>query len=103
VNAVAARPFAWERSYPPGVQWDAPIESGSIPAILDRAAARFGDGTAIEYFDQHISYRELAALTVRAAAGALHFRVDHTPDRLAGIPAAIECAPHCCLKTRALM
>ncbi len=23
VNAVSARPFAWERSYPPGVRWDA--------------------------------------------------------------------------------
>jgi long-chain acyl-CoA synthetase len=69
VNAVAARPFAWERSYPPGVRWDAPVETGTIPGLLDRAAARFGDGTAIEYFDEHISYRELAALTVRAAAG----------------------------------
>jgi long-chain acyl-CoA synthetase len=66
---MATRPFAWERSYPPGVRWDAPIESGTIPGLLDRAAARFGDGTAIEYFDKHISYRELAELTNRAAAG----------------------------------
>ena len=69
MNTAATRPFAWERSYPPGVHWDAPIQSGTIPALLDRAAARFGDGTVIEYFDRHISYRELAALTVRAAAG----------------------------------
>ncbi|HEV2000067.1 MAG TPA: dicarboxylate--CoA ligase PimA [Xanthobacteraceae bacterium] len=69
MSAVAARLFAWERSYPPGVRWDAPVETGTIPGLLDRAAARFGDLTAIEYFDKHISYRELAALTLRAAAG----------------------------------
>jgi long-chain acyl-CoA synthetase len=66
---MSARPFAWERSYPAGVRWDAPLEIGTIPALLDRAAAQYGDRPAIEYFDRRISYRELAELSLRAAGG----------------------------------
>jgi long-chain acyl-CoA synthetase len=63
------RPYPWERSYPPGVHWDAPIAMGAVPAILDQSAKTYGDKPAIEYRDGQISYRELAALSQRAAEG----------------------------------
>src|SRR5712692_6587875 len=70
-----ARPFAWERSYPPGVRWDAPIATSTLPALLDRAVARFGDRPALEYRDRRISYRELGDFADRAAASFLDLRV----------------------------
>ncbi len=70
-----ARPFAWERSYPPGVRWDAPIATSTLPALLDRAVARFGDRPALEYRDRRISYRELGDFADRAAASFLDLGV----------------------------
>jgi long-chain acyl-CoA synthetase len=63
------RPYPWERSYPPGARWDAPIERGTIVGLLDRAVARHGERPAIEYRDRIVSYRELGELSRRAAAG----------------------------------
>ena len=67
----AGRPFAWEKSYPAGVRWDAPIATSTIPELLDRVVAQFGDRAALEYRDRRISYRELAASADRAAAAFL--------------------------------
>src|SRR6516162_10567169 len=67
----AGRPFVWEKSYPAGMRWDAPIATSTIPELLDRAVAQFGDRTALEYRDRRISYRELAASADRAAAAFL--------------------------------
>jgi long-chain acyl-CoA synthetase len=63
------RPYPWERSYPKGVQWDAPIEIGTVPAILDESADLYGHKPVIEYRDRQITYAELAALSKRAAQG----------------------------------
>ena len=64
-----ARPHPWEKSYPPGVRWDAPIVTSTISELLDRAVACFGDRPALEYRDQRISFRALGDSTNRAAAG----------------------------------
>jgi long-chain acyl-CoA synthetase len=64
-----ARPYPWERVYPPGVRWDAPIEISTLPELLDRAVAEYGDRTAIEFNDRRISFRDLGARVDRAAAG----------------------------------
>src|SRR5689334_6231281 len=59
----------WEKSYPPGVRWDSPLEITTLPALLDNAVARFASRTAIEYRDNAISYAELGhASTALAAA-----------------------------------
>ena len=63
------RPYPWERSYPEGVRWDAPIATGVVPAILDQSADTYGGNPALEYRDRRISYRELAELSQRAAEG----------------------------------
>jgi non-ribosomal peptide synthetase component E (peptide arylation enzyme) len=67
----AGRPFAWEKSYPAGVRWDAPIATSTIPELLDRAVAQFGDRAVLEYRDRRIGYRELVASADRAAAAFL--------------------------------
>jgi len=59
----------WEQSYPPNVRWDAPIETTTLQVLLDRAVEAYGERLAFEYRGRRISYRELAELTTRAAAG----------------------------------
>ena len=54
------RPFAWEKTYPPGLRWDAPISLSTVPALLDRAVARFADRPALDFRDRKITYAELA-------------------------------------------
>ncbi len=63
------RPYPWEASYPPGVRWDAPIATSTLPELLDRAVARFAERTAIEFNDHRIRFAELGARVARAAAG----------------------------------
>jgi len=70
-----ARPYAWERSYPPGVRWDAPLAVSTLPELLDRAVARFADKPALDYRDRRISYRELGDFVDSAAAGLLDLGV----------------------------
>ena len=59
----------WQKSYPAGARWDAPLPVGPVQAILERAAERYGDKPALEFMGRRISYRELDALANRAAAG----------------------------------
>jgi long-chain acyl-CoA synthetase len=59
----------WIKSYPPGVQWDAPLPAMPVQQILDDAAARWPEHTALEFMGRKSSYRELQELVNRAAAG----------------------------------
>ena len=51
--------FAWEKHYPPGLAWDAPIGVGTIPALFAQAAAEYAGRNAIEFRDRLISFAEL--------------------------------------------
>ena len=64
-----ARP--WEKLYPPGVSWRQPEMGGTLPQLLDDAAARWGDHTAIEYREHCIGFRKLSDLVNHLAAGFL--------------------------------
>ena len=71
-----ARPFAWERSYPDWIRWDAPVSISTVPEILDGAVAAFGPRPAIEFRGRQITYgqlgqeaRRFAAALVRAGIG----------------------------------
>jgi long-chain acyl-CoA synthetase len=64
----AERPFAWERSYPPGVSWDAPIEVSTVSALLDQGLARSADAPAFDFRDRTILYRNFVARVDRLAA-----------------------------------
>jgi long-chain acyl-CoA synthetase len=67
--------FPWERSYPPGVSWDAMIERSTLPKLLDDAVAAYGDRTAIEYRDRPISYAEIGRRADAVAAALLDARI----------------------------
>jgi long-chain acyl-CoA synthetase len=59
----------WQKSYPPGVRWDAPIATSTLPQLLATAIADFGAKPAFEYRDLRISYAEFGVRVDRAAAG----------------------------------
>jgi long-chain acyl-CoA synthetase len=65
----------WEKSYPPGLRWDSPLEITTLPALLDGAVARFAHKTAIEYRDHEISYAELGRTTAALAASLMQLGV----------------------------
>ena len=65
----------WEKSYPPGLRWDSPLEITSLPALLEAAVARFAHKTAIEYRDNRISYAELGRTCEALAAGLMQLGV----------------------------
>jgi long-chain acyl-CoA synthetase len=69
------RPFAWERSYPRGARWDAPIEMSTLSALLDRSVADFPDQPAIEFRERRTTYRELGRLVDTAAAALLRLGI----------------------------
>jgi long-chain acyl-CoA synthetase len=63
------RPYAWEKSYPAGVRWDAPIAVTTLQQMLDTAVAAFAERPAFAYRDLTLTYRAFADLAARAAAG----------------------------------
>jgi long-chain acyl-CoA synthetase len=65
------RPWPWERSYPPGVSWDAPLAISTLPQMLDAFTAQWGPKPALEYRDRTTSYDELHAAVDAVAAGLM--------------------------------
>ncbi len=76
---MSARPFAWERSYPPGLRWDAPLAITTLPQLLDRAAAEFAGSAYIEFRGCEITFGDFARQVDAAAAGLL--RLGLTPGQ----------------------
>ncbi|MFZ4405829.1 MAG: AMP-binding protein [Paracraurococcus sp.] len=64
------RPFPWEAVYPPGLDWGAPIETGTLGGLLTRSAVQFGPRVALRYRDSTVTYGDLQAMA-RRVAGAL--------------------------------
>ncbi|MES2105247.1 MAG: long-chain fatty acid--CoA ligase [Pseudomonadota bacterium] len=61
--------FPWIKSYPAGVRWDAELPTMPVPALLDDAAAKWPEHSALDFMGKKTSYRELQALVDRAAKG----------------------------------
>ncbi|SDT20175.1 long-chain acyl-CoA synthetase [Halopseudomonas xinjiangensis] len=59
----------WLKSYPDDVKWDVRLEPIPVYTLLDRAAERFPDRPAIDFFGSKLSYRRLSELVEHAAAG----------------------------------
>jgi long-chain acyl-CoA synthetase len=72
-RAGAARraPFAWEKHYPPGLAWDAPVAPGTVPALFARAVGAHGARTALSFRDRPITYDALGAAADRFASALL--------------------------------
>jgi len=60
-----------EQFYPEGVRWDDAIARGTLPDLLSKAAADFGDRPVLEFRDRPISYQELESLVEVAASAFL--------------------------------
>ncbi len=69
--AAGARRHAWEGHYPPQVKWRQPVETMTLPQLLERSAARYTDRPLIEYRDRQVSFTAIAGLVDRMAAGFL--------------------------------
>ena len=65
----------WEKSYPPGVRWDAPIEMSPLPSLFDAVTARWASRPALEYRDRQTSYAELRASVEALASGLIELGV----------------------------
>ncbi len=65
---MSSRPFAWEKSYVPGLRWDAPIHITTIPAMFDKAVADYGPKPFIEFRGRTLSFDALADMVEGAAA-----------------------------------
>jgi len=59
----------WIKSYPAGVRWDVELPAHPVQDIIDASAAQWPALPAIDFMGRKLSYRELAQLTDRAAAG----------------------------------
>jgi long-chain acyl-CoA synthetase len=69
------RPWPWERSYPPGVRWDAPLAISTLPQMLDVFTTQWGPKPAFEYRGHMISYAELRTSVEAVAAGLMDLGV----------------------------
>lgn len=63
------RPYPWERSYPAGLAWDAPIEARPVTALLDATVAANGDAYCTNFRGKRMRYREIGDLVRKAAVG----------------------------------
>jgi long-chain acyl-CoA synthetase len=62
-------PF-WEKSYPPGVVWDAPLPPPvALEGLLANAAAKWPDRIALDFYDRTLTFRGFHDLAARAAKG----------------------------------
>ena len=62
-------PQAWERAYPPGVDWRIDIPERPLWALLDDARRDYPDRPALEFLGKVLNYEELGASVDRAAEG----------------------------------
>ncbi|MBL8150509.1 MAG: AMP-binding protein [Blastocatellia bacterium] len=66
---LSNRPF-WEKSYPLGVSSETPLGPPvAVESFLEKAAERWPDAEAIDFYDYSISYKELYQLAAKAAKG----------------------------------
>jgi len=65
------RPYAWEASYPPGVDWGAPIATSTLPELLDRAVAAFDVHPAVRFRATQLSFAAFRRKVDRLAAGLI--------------------------------
>jgi long-chain acyl-CoA synthetase len=65
----------WEKSYPTGVRWDAPIEMATLPALFDAFTEKWAAKPAFEYRDKRTTYAELRAEVDAVASGLMDLGV----------------------------
>ena len=68
-------PRPWTTHFADCADWDAPVETGTIPALLDSAAATFGDDPMVDFRNRKISFRVLREQADRVAAGLMRMGI----------------------------
>jgi long-chain acyl-CoA synthetase len=68
--------YAWEKSYPPGARWDAPIVTTTLQELLDNSVAAYGALPAFRYRKATLTYQTFADCAARAAAGFLRLGIE---------------------------
>jgi long-chain acyl-CoA synthetase len=68
LDAAASR-HLWERSYPAGLDWSAPIPPRPLFALLEDAAKSYGDRPCIDFLGKRYTYAEIARSVKRVASG----------------------------------
>ncbi len=68
--ATQASPeLPWLNSYPPGIDWAAPIAVRPMHELMDEAVRRHGRKPCIDFLGKRYSYADIGALVNRAAKG----------------------------------
>jgi len=94
----------WEKSYPPGVRWDAPIERAPLPVLFDAFTEKWGPRPALEYRDRTTTYSQLREAVDAVASGLIDLGVKpssavalylpNTPYHPITFFAALKCGAH---------
>ena len=72
---MSRRAPAWEKSYPPGVRWEAPIATTTLQELLDTSLAAYGERPAFTNRQGTLSYRAFGDYAARAAAGFMRLGI----------------------------
>ena len=68
-QGAGKRPYPWEASYPPGLNWDTHIEAKALTELFDEAVVRYADRVSVKFRGRRFRYREIGELVDRAARG----------------------------------
>lgn len=66
---VFPSPELYKKSYPQGVQWDAPIPSYPVFHMLDETSRRYGHAPAIDFLGHRMTWGEIHDASLRLARG----------------------------------
>lgn len=62
-------PWPWLKSYPPGIDWSAPIEVVPVFAFLERTVQQYGDKPGFDFMGKVSSWKEIGDQVNRMAKG----------------------------------
>jgi long-chain acyl-CoA synthetase len=65
----------WEKSYPAGARWDAPIATSALPVLFDNFTQTWAGKPALEYRGRETTFAELRAAVDAAASGLIDLGV----------------------------
>ena len=71
VPAPQMAQWPWQKSYPPGIDWQARFQPRPLYRLLDEAAEKHGSKSCIDFLDRHWSFAEIKGLSDRFARGLL--------------------------------
>ncbi|MSP20121.1 MAG: long-chain fatty acid--CoA ligase [Alphaproteobacteria bacterium] len=61
--------YAWSKSYPPKIRWDAEIPARPLYTLLSDSVARFPNNPCLDFLGRRYTYAEVGALVEKAARG----------------------------------